>query len=117
MDKELNWKPYQHGASIGAIGSEEGVIVQDDEHAMGARVTLERRDGKAARFAITCGVYGWFLHTHYCGSGEEARQDFEGMKLGLDRIADVLSSDGTSPEQREHAVLAVISDFVDRYPT
>lgn len=117
MEKESPWKPYQHGVSIGAVGSEEGVIVQDDEHAVGARITLERRDGKAARFAITCGVYGWFFHTRYCSSKEEARQDFERMKRELDRIADLLSSEGASPEQTEHAVFAAISDFVDRYPT
>lgn len=110
------WSPYQNGQSIGQIGSEEGVIVQDDEHAVGARITLERRDCKTAPFAITCGMYGWFFHTRYC-SGEEARHDFEQMKLELGRIAELLSRDGRSPEQTERAVLGAISNFVDRFPT
>jgi hypothetical protein len=117
MNETIDWHRYDDGASIGQMGSEEGVIVRDDEYAGRARITLEQRDGKPAPFAITCGLYGWFLHSRYCGSEEEARRNFEQMKLELGRIADLLLSDGTNSEQVEHAVLEAISNFVERYPT
>ena len=58
------WHPFEDGASIGQAGSEGGVIVRDDEHPWGARITLER-DGGFAPFALTCGIYGWMVHTRW----------------------------------------------------
>lgn len=91
--------------------------MRDEEHAAGARITLEQRQGMRPPFAITCGVYGWFFHTRYCSNGEEARHDFEAMKLQLGRIVDLLSKDDGSSETTEHAVLEAISDFVEHFPT
>jgi hypothetical protein len=112
-----SWRLAEEGSTLGQLGSEEGVVVEDEEHQGGARITLERRDGKPARFAITCGLYGWFFHTRYCPSEEEAHHDFERMKLELGQMADLLSNDGSSPEKIVHAVLDAISDFVDHFPT
>lgn len=117
MNQPIDWHRYDNGSTIGRMGSEEGVIVRDDEYAARARITLEQREGKAAAFALTCGLYGWFFHTRYSGSEEEARRDFEQMKLDLGGIADLLPTDGASTEQVEHAVSEAISDFVERYPT
>lgn len=101
MDLQTKWHPYQNGASIGALGSEEGVIVQDDEHVVGARITLERRNGESAQFAITCGLYGWFFQARYCTSEEEGRRDVEQMKLGLDQIIELLPNGTTDTEEAE----------------
>lgn len=48
------WYSFDEGRSIGLRGTEEGVIIRDDEHPEGARITLER-DGRTP-FAITCGI-------------------------------------------------------------
>lgn len=112
-----SWHPSENGATVGQTGSEQGVILEDDEHAAGARITLEHRDGKTAPFAITCGVYGWFMHTRFFSSADEARRDFERMKVELDRITGLLWKDERTPEQARHEVLQAISDFVDRFPT
>jgi hypothetical protein len=45
-------------------GSEGGTIVLDEEHGLGARITLEK-DGAIAPFTITCGIYGWMAHTRF----------------------------------------------------
>jgi len=36
----MGWVPLDHGATIGQRGSENGIIVRDEEHELGARVTL-----------------------------------------------------------------------------
>ena len=61
------WQPFENGGTLGQIGSEEGIIVHDEEHSLGARISLER-DTIVAPFAITCGIYGWMLHTRYFSS-------------------------------------------------
>ena len=42
--------------------SEGGVILRELEHPDGARIALER-GGAVSPFAITCGIYGWMVHT------------------------------------------------------
>jgi hypothetical protein len=79
------WYAYDGGNTIGRNGSEEGVILRDEEHPDGARITLER-DARAIPFAITCGIYGWMVHTHYCGTFAEAERDYDAMKVELSAI-------------------------------
>lgn len=116
MSDSSAWHAFEGGASIGQRGSEEGVFVEDQEHAGGARISLER-DTRVAPFAITCGVYGWFFHTRYFSTEEEARREFEAMKVELELIMDLLSGPASQGDQTESAVLQAISRFVDRFPT
>jgi len=77
-----SWYPAENGATLGQSGSEQGVIVHDEEHAFGARITLER-DTTVAPFAITCGIYGWMLHTRWFGEQAEAERQYAQMKAVL----------------------------------
>lgn len=56
------WRPYAHGTTVGQRGTEKGVIVRDEQHDGGARITLER-DCRNIPFAVTCAIQGWFVHT------------------------------------------------------
>jgi len=96
----MSWKPYQDGSSIGGIGSERGTIVQDEEDADGARITLE--EAGTAPFAITCGIYGVMVLTAFFSSREEAENAFETMKNELDEI---LKLDGDAVDARCNAFL------------
>ena len=82
---EAMWHSFDNGASLGQQGSEQGIIVQDEEHRDGARITLER-DGGAAPFSITCGIYGLFVHTAFASDEPEALQMYSAMKERLDLI-------------------------------
>jgi hypothetical protein len=116
-EKHLHgWDAFENGATLDQIGSEGGLIIEDEEYAGGARITLEKRDGMAARFAITCGVYGWFFHTCYCSGEQEARDSFTAMKVELARIVDLLSGSASQEKEREKEILAAINTFVDRFP-
>jgi hypothetical protein len=79
------WKSFDGGSSINQIGSENGIIVKDEEHENGARITIEK-NGYIAPFSITCGIYGLFAHTAFCGDEQEADKKYEDMKTDIDFI-------------------------------
>jgi hypothetical protein len=104
-DPDVNpgdWQPIRHGETIGLAGSENGTIIVDEEHPFGARITLER-ETRWAPFAITCGVYGWMVHTRFFKTPGEADDAMREMKVDLKALASNPSGDGAS-------------DFIDRYP-
>jgi len=106
------WYPYDKGSTIGQQGSERGIILRDEEHPNGARITRER-DARAIPFAITCGIYNWMVHTHYCGLEGEATDDFERMKTELVRILEMIpDQDDPEAEAKLRSVPAVLHDFV-----
>jgi hypothetical protein len=108
------WHPFIDGESIGKLGTEEGMIVKDEEYDGGARITLER-EGETAPFAITCGVYGWMVHTCFFGVEEAATGAYDAMKTDLGRIVDILP-DEKSFERIKPTVIRAIDEFVVRFP-
>jgi hypothetical protein len=111
-----SWHPFKEGKTLGSPGSENGVILRDEEHEDGSRITLER-DSPTAPFAITCGIYGWMFHTRYLGSEAEAISDYEQMKLELARILSAIP-EKTDPrkDERVQEAVALIEAFVVRFP-
>ena len=110
------WQAFDNSRTVGTPGSEGGAIVRDEEHELGARITLEQ-GCEVAPFAITCGLYGWFVHTCYKGGRDEADATYEAMREELGRIADMLGEEPTDAEQTKHAVFEAIPPFVERFPT
>lgn len=86
------WHPLTE--TVGTVGSESGTIVLDEEHEEGARITLER-DGRFAPWAITCGIYGTFLHTAFASTEAEGRSKYAAMKESL---VSIMTED--DPEKR-----------------
>jgi hypothetical protein len=116
MTDELNhWSPYEGGATVGKPASESGIILEDDECAE-ARITLER-GATIAPFAITCGLYGWFFHTRFFSTEDEARSEYKEMKIELGRMANLYSEPLASDEQINNILMAAASRFIDRFPT
>ena len=102
-----SWFPYGNGAEIGQTGTENGIIRLDEEFSLGARITLE--EGGYQPWAITCGIYGCFVHTAFASSEEEARTKYATMKeeigTALERV-ESLSEDDASD---------FINSFTDRF--
>jgi hypothetical protein len=110
------WLRYDDGSSIGEAGSEGGVILRDDEYQGGARITLER--GRAIpSFAITCGAYGWMVHTRFFSSEAEAEREYAAMLPELAALMDIvpLTSDPDADKKRD-AVYDALSRFLDQFP-
>jgi hypothetical protein len=105
-DLAKNWSQFDHGATIGQRGSEDGIILRDEEHSRGARITLER-DTAHAPFAITCGVYGSMVHTAFAGGEIEANGKYDEMKVWLEQML----ADGLSEDE----YLKRLSEFVDKF--
>lgn len=109
---EMTWRRFDDGNSLGGIGSERGVILRDDEHLGGARITLER-DGATAPFSITCGVYGWMVHTRFFGNEVEAQDAFSAMTVGL---TELMASQAMADGEDLSEMTDVIGTFVERFP-
>lgn len=110
------WRPLDSGSTIGRAGSEGGSTVRDEEHTAGARITLEREAG-IAPFAITCGVYGWMVHTRFFESEDEASAEYERMKTAIAGILSTLEA-AVSQDDREamKQVYEQISALVRVFP-
>lgn len=100
-----SWHPVDDGATLGQMGPEGGIIIRDEEHTEGARITLERR-GSIAPFSITCGVYGVMFHTRFFADEAEGQGAYALMKPGLASVAEGDASDAS----------AGASAFVTRFP-
>ncbi len=112
----MSWNRIENGASIGERGSEDGIVVRDEEHPDGARITLER-DSETAPFTITCGIYGWMMHTRFFRDESEAQNEFEKMKVELARILTTmpLNSDPEADSKSEIVGESIV-DFVIKFP-
>jgi hypothetical protein len=108
-----NWSVYRSGETIGKPGSEDGAILEDEEYASSARITLES-GGYVAPFAITCGVYGLLVHTRFFSEEDKARGEYVEMKADLGRIVDLATAVGTSEEDK---LTNAAAQFVERFPT
>jgi len=112
----MSWYSFDSGQSVGQRGSECGIIIRDEEHPDGARITLER-DGSSAPLAITCGIYGWMVHTRFFDTESEAQGEFERMKADLSRIIDTMPLDSDpDADSKMPAVREALSEFVTRFP-
>lgn len=98
----------------GETGSEGGEILRDEETA-GARITLEQ-GGIVAPFSITCGIYGWMMHTRFCSDRRAADRDYEAMRAELGTIVEQIPHRDTPENGQTERVSAAISAFVKRFP-
>lgn len=101
----MTWASFENGTTIGQRGSENGVIVLDEEADQGARITLERATVNAP-FAITCGIYGSMVHTAFASDEAQAIAAFAVMR---DRIDEML----LAPSESEYARL--LHAFVEEF--
>lgn len=109
----MNWQPFEEGRTVGHTGSEGGIIAHDEEHPGGARITLERGCLRAP-FAITCGVYGWMVHTRFLADDETAQHAYSQMKTALSRIVDLLPDENAADADTDSLTNAITA-FTERF--
>ena len=110
----IEWLPYEEGKTIGQAGSENGVILRDEEYDGAARITLERNE--QTPYAITCGIYDWMVHTTFGGDLQEMEQRYEEMKVELVRLWDLLPYRIDPEEDKKLEVFhAELSAFIHKY--
>lgn len=120
---ETTWIPFEDGRTLGGEGSEQGRVVLDEEFLESARISLEkdcpRKEGAAATpFALTCGIYGWMVHTRYFKSRDVADRALREMQQRLAEIVEILpSAHDPELESKMEDVHREIVRFVENFPT
>lgn len=113
---KIKWHSFDKGYTINQIGSEDGVIIRDEEQLGAARITLEK-NSRTSPFAITCGIYGWLVHTRFFLKKEEAQAAFEEMQFELDNILQIIPEESDSNIQlKTLQVSTALSEFIKRFP-
>ena len=113
--KTKMWHAFDNGKSIGQLGSEGGIIIRDEEHIEGSRITLER-NGRVAPLSITCGISGWMVHTRFFATEIEAQDAFNQMEASLDTILKMIAFGDDAVATKMQGVSQAINDFVEQYP-
>jgi hypothetical protein len=114
----MSWHQFDEGKTIGQKGSEGGETLLDEEHQLGARITVEKIISRPPNyFAITCGNYGWFFHTYFVSPEAQANIDYEEMKSDLDKILKIIPNVGEDNDENMARVSDEISKFVDKFPS
>ncbi|WP_348264025.1 hypothetical protein P8935_05705 [Telmatobacter sp. DSM 110680] len=114
---ESKWIEIDGGSAVGRKGSEGGTTIKDEEHSRGARITLER-DTQIAPFAITCGIYGWMVHTRFFRNHVEALREYEQMKMAMSAILSRIpnAADENLGDDQTGRISSEIEDFLKLYP-
>ncbi|WP_439152574.1 hypothetical protein [Winogradskyella sp.] len=85
-----SWISFDDGKTIGTKGSENGLIISDEEHLNGARITLEEKAFDAP-YAITFGIYGVLFHTNFLDNLEKSKAKYNLLKKKIESIIEHLS--------------------------
>jgi len=93
--EEFNWALFNDGKTIGSKGSENGIIISDFENFDGARITLEIDCGDIS-FAVTLGIYGLLLHTHFDNNLENSHKFIKEAKNKINMVFEMYNV----PEER-----------------
>jgi hypothetical protein len=103
------WHKYDEGRSINKVGIEGSVILRDDEHQLGARITLKRgRDF----ISVSANIAGWIEHTRFFVTIPDAEREYKSMKTALGTMMNVIKAEDT----KDIKVWEAISEFVRRFP-
>ena len=88
--------------------------MRDEEYSLGARISLER-DCRAAPFAITCGIYGWMMHTCFLSTEAEADSQYDLMKDSLSELLEAAEQTAAIDGGRK-VLMDGVEEFVGEYP-
>jgi len=104
-----SWSIYNHGKTIGTKGAEGGVILSDESHEKGARITLKRGD---AFISVSISIRGWMDHTRFFATDADSQREYRAMRAAVLNVLNVINAEGAT----EIKIWEAISEFVRRYP-
>ena len=104
-----SWFPYNNGRSIGIRSAEGGRIVRDEEHLLGARMTIKQG---YKYVTVSCRIAGKIDHTRFFNGITAAKREYLIMQKELNKVIMVVSSSKMTDIKAWEA----ISDFVSRFP-
>jgi hypothetical protein len=103
-----DWRPYNQGQTIGVKSPEGGVIVRDEEHLLGVRITLKEAK---EYISISCNISGRIDHSRFFHKMADALGEYDVMKNELVKVAQVIASGKSSDIKGWEAIAAFVSKF------
>jgi len=104
-----SWSIYNKGRTIGTTSAEGGLILSDESHNVGARITLKRGNSYVS---VSLHIKGWMDHTRFFSTDADAQREYRAMRSAVQTVLNVINTEGVS----EIKVWEAISDFVRRFP-
>lgn len=112
----MSWLPYtaeiasaMHlSTAAESAGGGDGRIVADEEHPLGARITL-RANGHVAPWSIRCEIYGMLVHKMFCRDVTAPLSMYREMKAYIDELLG--SGCHTDREEQNR----IVDQFVRRF--
>jgi hypothetical protein len=104
-----SWQPYNRGRSIGIKGSEGSEIIRDEEHPLGARMTIKK--GKDY-VSVSCNIAGKIDHTRFFKGMKAAELEYQIMQQELVNVMTAVAAANAA----DIKVWEAISGFVTRFP-
>ena len=103
------WVAFDDGRSIGKVNREGAVILQDERHSLGGRITLRRG---SAHISVSCKINGWMDHTRFFKTVPDAEREYHVMKKALIKVIEM----SAAAKRGDVAAWEVISVFVAKFP-
>lgn len=104
-----SWDFYNKGVTIGTTTSEGALILSDESHAAGARITLKRGNSYVS---VSLHIKGWMDHTRFFTTDADAQREYRAMRKAVLNVLNIINTEDVS----EIKVWEAISDFVRRFP-
>jgi len=103
------WSPFDGGRQIGSSSADGDLILFDEEHRDGARITLKR--GREY-VSVSLNIYGWMDHTRFFNTDVDAQREYRAMRSAMDSLLRIIYA----PDVNKIRVWEAISEFVRRFP-
>lgn len=104
-----SWAIYNKGSTIGTTTSEGALILSDESHEAGARITLKRGNSYVS---VSLHIRGWMDHTRFFTTDADAQREYRAMRTAIIGVLNIINTENIS----EIKVWEAISDFVRRFP-
>lgn len=91
----MNWHQFDNGNTIGQEGEMGGIIILDEEHELGARITIEQGGRIYPKLFCTGGqLYaGYFKFScHYTSTKNQAKKDVEFIKSEFEKALAIIAT-------------------------
>ena len=104
-----DWQPYNNGTTVGTKGPQGDVILMDETHPDGARMTIKRG---IKYVSVSCNINNWINHTRFFDKLPDAKREYILMKASILEVTELLKI----PETNQIKIWESISNFVRRFP-
>ena len=103
------WVAFDDGRSIGRVGADGSVILRDEKHPLGGRITLKR---SVTHIIVACKINGWMDHTSFFKTILDAERSYTIMKRSLTTVVEASST----AKRGDVTAWDAISAFVAKFP-